>query len=121
MKKIFLYILWFIYSINYKLYASNDAWILWNEISQSDLRTWDIHTEDIPNIIKWAIDFWMSIAWTIAVIFVIIWAYQILFGSIEQDKSKWKNTVVMAIVWFAIASLAWFIIKLIIDNLGKNV
>ncbi len=117
MKKIFLYALWFIYSID-NLYAVNDAGILWDGISQDSLRTWDIHVDDIPNIIKWAIDFWMGIAWTIAIIFIIVWAYQILFWSIEQDKSKWKNTVIMSIVWFSIASLAWFIIKLIIDNLS---
>jgi type IV secretory pathway VirB2 component (pilin) len=58
----------------------------------------------------------MEIAGTIAIIFIIIWAYKILFGSLEQDKTKWKDTIIMALSWFAIASLAWFIIKLIIDN-----
>lgn len=116
MKKYFFYIIAFF--LSYLNVFADDAGILWNSISQDDLKKWNIHVDDIPKIIKWAIDFWMSIAWTIAVIFIIIWAYQILFWSIEQDKSKWKNTIIMAIVWFAIASLAWFIIRLIIDNLS---
>jgi len=74
--------------------------------------------EDIPNILKWAIDFFMWIAWTIAIIFIIIWAYQILFGSLEQDKTKWKNTIIMALWGFAIASLAWLIIKFLLENLS---
>ncbi len=117
MKKYFYYLVWIFSSMQTAL--ANDAWLLWDSISQEELRKWDIHTDDIPNIIKWAIDFWMWIAWTIAVIFIILWAFKILFWSLEQDKTKWKDTIIMAIFWFAIASLAWFIIRLVIDNLGK--
>jgi len=100
-----------------------DWWILWNftwstSDTETAIRTWNIHTGDIPVIIKWAIDFFMSLAWTISIIFIIIWAYKILFGSLEQDKTKWKDTVFMALGGFAIAALSWFIIKLIIDNLS---
>lgn len=119
-KIIYYFLLISITSIN-KTFA--DWGILWNfkwDAASTDkaLRSWDIHTDDIPNIIKWAIDFMIQIAGTIAIIFIIIWAYQILFWSLEWDKSKWKNTIIMAITWFAIASLAWFIIKFIIDNLS---
>jgi len=98
-------------------------WILWNfkwdgAKTEKALRTWDINLEDIPIIIRNAIDFFITIAWTIAIIFVIIWAYKILFWSLEQDKTKWKDTIIMAIGWFALASLAWFIVKLIIDGLS---
>lgn len=96
-----------------------DAWIFWGwGLDKDDIRRWDIHTDDIPWIIQWAIDFFINIAWSVAVIFIIIWAYQILFGSLEQDTTKWKNTIIMALMWFTIAALAWFIIKLIIDNLS---
>lgn len=116
MKNIFFYFIWYLLSI--KLTNANDSWILWWWISWDKLREWDIHIDDIPNIIKWMIDFWMWIAWTISIIFIIVWAYQILFWSLTQDKSKWKNTIIMAVIWFAIASLSWFIIRLIIDNLS---
>lgn len=99
-------------------YVLADAWVLWWDwITEEKIRKWDIHTDDIPNIIKWAINFFMWIAWTIAVVFVIIWAYQILFiWAIEQNRTKWKETIIMALTWFAIAALSWTIIRFIIDN-----
>jgi len=97
-------------------FLGNFRWS-WAE-TQTAIRTGDIHTTDIPVIIKLAIDFFMSLAWTIAIIFVIVWAYKILFGSLEQDKTKWKDTIFMALGGFALAALSWFIIKLIIDNLS---
>lgn len=89
--------------------------ILW--ISDSRLRRWDVHLDDIPRAIRSAIDFFMWIAGTIAVIFIIIGAYKILFWSIQQDKTKWKDTIIMALSWFALAALAWLIIKTIVANL----
>ena len=86
-------------------------------ISDTRLRDGDVHIDDIPVAIWSAIDFFMSIAWTIAVIFVIIWAYKILFWSIQQDKTKWRDTIIMALWGFALAALSWMIIKVIISNL----
>lgn len=94
-----------------------DWWILWNADVWVKLRDWNVNLADIPNMIVYAINFLMLIAATISVIFIIIWAYKILFGSISQDKTKWRDTILMAIWGFIIASLAWFIIKLITDNL----
>ena len=96
-----------------------DLWIFWINSTCSDqkkFREWDIHIGDIPCLIQWAINFFLWIAWTIAVIFVIIWAYKILFGSLSQDKTKWKDTIIMALTGFAIATLSWFIIKILLDN-----
>lgn len=95
-----------------------DGWVLakkWSEEAKH-LKSWDVWFADIPNMITYAINFLMWIAATISVIFIIIWAYKILFGSISQDKTKWRDTILMAIWGFIIASLAWFIIKLILDN-----
>jgi type IV secretory pathway VirB2 component (pilin) len=96
-----------------------DLWIFWSNSTCSDqdkFRNWDIHIWDIPCLIQGAINFFLWIAWTIAVIFVIIWAYKILFGSLSQDKTKWKDTIIMALTGFAIATLSWFIIKILLDN-----
>ena len=119
--KLFYTLAWLILSFQASF---ADWWILWdfrNDPTDTEkaIRTWDIHLDDIPNMITSAINFFMWIAWTIAIIFVIIWAYKILFGSLEQDKTKWKDTIIMALGWFAIAALAWFIIKLIVENLSK--
>lgn len=87
-------------------------------VSNDDIRKWNITMDNLPNIIIDAINFFMKFAWTIAVIFVIVWAYKILFWSLEQDKTKWKDTIIMALIWFWIASLAWVIVKLILNNFG---
>lgn len=109
-----------------KTYAVDDAWILWwvaiwNDgadtcVTAAEIRTWDLHLEDIPCIMKWMIDIFMGFAATIAVIFVIVWAYQILFGSLEWNKTKGKETIMMALWGFALAALAWVIIKFILNN-----
>lgn len=102
-----------------------DGGVLWDFASQrktwekdtvTAIRKWDIHIDDIPNILVGAIDFFLQIAGTVAIIFIIVWAYKILFGSLEQDKTKWKDTVIMALWGFIIASLAWFIVRIILDN-----
>lgn len=130
MKKYFFILISYIISIKFT-YAA-DGGILgnfaeertWTDITdfkttETALRNWDIHTGDIPIIITWAINFFMGIAGTIAIIFVIVWAYKILFWALSQDKTKWKDTIIMALTGFAIASLSWFIIRMIIDNLSS--
>jgi len=101
------------FSIAFGSHAAEN--ILW--ISNTKLREWDVTLDDIPTAIKSAIDFFMWIAGTIAVIFVIIWAYKILFGSLQQDKTKWRDTIIMALWGFALAALAWMIIQVLIVNL----
>ncbi len=113
MKKI-LFVLIALFSQFYQVFSANDNIL---GISNGKLRNGNIHVDDIPWIIKSAIDFFMGIAWTVAVIFVIIWAYKILFGSLQQDKTKWRDTIIMALWGFALAALSWMIIKIIISNL----
>lgn len=96
-------------------YAETSS-ILW--ISDSKLRSGDVHLDDIPVAIRSAIDFFLSIAGTISVIFIIIGAYKILFGSLQQDKTKGRDTIIMALTWLALALLAWIIVKMILANLS---
>lgn len=113
MKKILALFIAYITTLH-SVNAADDN-ILW--ISDSRLRNWDVHVSDIPVAIKSAIDFFMWIAGTVAVIFVVIGAYKILFGSLQQDKTKWRDTIIMALGGFALAALSWMIIKVIISNL----
>lgn len=110
-------ILFFIILNFYKIgHANNtDWWILWNGIWDK-LRKWEIEIGDLWDIIVYATDFFMSIAATVSVMFIIIWAYKILFGSISQDKTKWRDTILMAIWGFIIAALSWFIVRIIFKN-----
>ncbi|MCH2188457.1 pilin [Candidatus Gracilibacteria bacterium] len=82
------------------------------------LKKGEISTDDIPNMFLGAINFLMGIAGTVAIIFVIIGAYQILFGSLQQDKTKGKETIIMALGGFALAALSWFIVRAVLDNLS---
>lgn len=114
MKKIIT--LFFVYTYSYYAsFAANDN-ILW--LRDSQIRKGDISIDDIPNIIRHMIDFFMGIAGTIAVIFVIVGAYKILFGSLQQDKTKWRDTIIAALGGFALAAMSWLIIRFIIDNLS---
>lgn len=112
MKKTSLSVLAFLYSYQSLFAAGNML-----GLSDRQIREWDIHIDDIPGIISSLINFFLGIAGTISVIFVIIGAYKILFGSLQADKTKWRETIVAALGWFALAALSWLIIRFIIDNL----
>lgn len=112
-----LIIFYYLFSTNINSYAEWWSWLLW-PVDKDKLRDWDLNIEDIPNILKYLIDIFLWLAWTIAVLFVIIWAYKLLFGSLKSDHTKWRETIIMAISGFAIAALAWFIIKFIFNNFG---
>lgn len=121
MRNIKYIILWFLLTNHAKIFAG-DPWILgWassnKETAFEKIRTGNFSIADLPNILKFAIDFLMGFAWSVAIIFVIIWWYKLAFGSLQNDKSKWKETIIMAISWFVLAALSWVILKIIIDNL----
>lgn len=114
MKKIFYTLVFYFFIINKTL--ASDAWILSGWTTAEKLRKWEVNIDDIPNMISWATNILIWVAWTIAVIFIIVWGYKYLFWSLEGNIDKWKDTIYMALVWFAISALAYFIIKFIIDN-----
>ncbi len=116
MKK-FLFIIFAILStFQTKVFANTG--IFWSCATVWEIRNWDIHLETIPCVIRSWIDYFMWIAWTISVIFIIIWAYQMLFWSLQKDVTKWRNTIVYALAWFALAACSWLIIRFILDNFG---
>ena len=120
MKKILLIITSLYYLvINTSFSFATGKWLLeWISWNAQSLRTWDVHIDDIAWALKWMIDIFLWLAWTISVIFVIIWAYYLLFGSLKSDHTKWRSTITMALTGFAISVLAWFIVKFIFDNFG---
>ncbi len=119
MKKTFLTIFTLLLNLNLKVFADN-AWIFRGCLTALDLREWnEVDIDTIPCVINNAIDYFMGIAWTISVIFVIIGAYQMLFWSLAKDNSKWKTTIIYAISWFVLAAFSWAIIKFIFDNFSS--
>ena len=92
----------------------------WDKAASVRIREWDLHLDDIPNVIKWIVDILIGLAGTIAVIFVIYWAYRLLFWSLKWDHTKWRETIIMALTGFVISILAWFIVKVIFTNLVEK-
>lgn len=107
--------MWFLLSMHAQMYAT-DWGILWWIGDKEKLRTGDIHTDDIPKIISYAIDYLMWVAGTISIIFIILGAYKIALGTLEGDKSKGKETIYYALAGFVLVSLSWIIMKFVIDN-----
>ncbi len=99
-----------------KISFAVDGWIFGWEKEWRKIKDWEIWFEDIPNFIVNAINILMWLAATISVLFIIIGAYKILFGSISQDKTKWRDTIIAAVWGFILASLSWTIMKFILDN-----
>lgn len=111
MKKIIYLIIFIFISTNNVFASENITWI-----SNKDLKEWNITIDNIPGVIVNATNFFIAIAGTISVIFIIIWWYKYLFGSLEWNTDKWKDTIFVAIIGFIIASCAYLIIKFIVDN-----
>lgn len=121
MKKIFYTLFGMLLLFEHQVFAWDTwvfVWLTWsNNMSALErIRKWDIRSDDIPGILQWATNYLMWFAGTIAIIFIIIWAYKIAFWGISWDKSDGKKTVFLALWWFALASVSWLILKIIIDN-----
>lgn len=124
MKSIFFKILIVVSTYNIFLAEAADEsnWLLkWvnavgGKSGRDRIRTGDLHLDDIPNILKSLIDVFIWLAGTVSVLFIIIGWYKILYGSFQQDHSKWRSTIVMALTWFVISVLAWVIVQFIFDN-----
>ncbi len=67
----------------------------------------------LPIFIKYIIDFLLSIAGLIAVLFVMIGGYLYMFGGLSSDKEKGKNAIIYGIVGFVVALLAWVVVNAI--------
>lgn len=101
------------------VFADQNAWILgggW--VTWNRLREGNIGFSEIPGMIKYATDFILGFAATIAVIMIIYGAFQMsLMGLTAEDKKQGSSTIQHGIIGFVVAVSAWFIINVIIANL----
>jgi len=73
---------------------------------------------DIPVYITHATQFFITIAGTISVLFVMIGGYQYLTAFGETDKTgKAKTTIFMALVGLVITLLAWVIVNVVMATI----
>lgn len=114
MKKIFYFIVLFFTIINNVL-ASEGCWII--RTSCENLKSWEIKLNDIPNMIIYATNLLIWIAFTVSVIFIIIWAYKYLVWWMTWQTDQWRSTIIWAVFWATISACAFLIVKLLIDNL----
>lgn len=88
-----------------------------DEKCKDKLRNGNLNFEDIPNIIQTATSILLGFTGTISMIMIIIGGFKYALGSIEGDKTKGKDTIIYGISGFVVSAAAWFIIKLVLDNL----
>ncbi|EKD93325.1 MAG: hypothetical protein ACD_28C00178G0003 [uncultured bacterium] len=77
-------------------------------IQTGKLRLWML-----PFFITYFIDFFIGIAGTISVLFVMLGGFWYITGGIVDDKEKGKNTIKWALVGLGITLLAWILVNVI--------
>ena len=119
MKKLFVILFLFFVTIN-QAFAAEWTWFFWQCTDVAQIRNWEINFDTLLCLLWNTINILIWIAWTISVIFIIIWWYQIIYGWLTwSDMSKWKTTVVKAIFWFVIAVSSYIIVSFVFDNFTK--
>ncbi len=84
---------------------------------QEALRSGDIHFDSIPGIIKTATDILLGTTGTVAMVAIIVGGFKYALGGVESDKTQGKDAVKYGIAGFVVSALAWFSVRLVIDNL----
>lgn len=67
----------------------------------------------LPLFIKYIIDFLLSVAGLIAVLFLMVGGYLYMFGGLSADKEQGKNAIIYGIAGFIVALLAWVVVNAI--------
>lgn len=64
-----------------------------------------------PYLIEYFINFALSIAGLVAVLFIVVGGYIYMFGGLASDKDRGKKAILYGIVGFVIALLSWVIVN----------
>lgn len=65
----------------------------------------------LPLLITYIINFLLSVAGVIAVLFVLIGGYIYMFGGLSDDKERGKKAILYGVVGFAVALLSWVVVN----------
>jgi len=85
------------------------------------IQTGNIHLWMIPYYITYIIEFLMTVAGLISVLFVIIGGYLYAWGGLTEDKEKGKKTVMYALIGLVLATLGWIIVNIIQVQLTSSI
>ena len=77
------------------------------------IRTGEMHLWNIPCYIKFITQTLVSLAGTLAVIFVMIGGYKYVIGR-DEDKDAAKKTITYALIGLAVSLMAWIIIDIVL-------
>lgn len=108
-------VLFFVWSLE-KTHGGSDMGILRGVGSVEKIRRLDIHLEEIPAVILGMIEFIMEFIVAFTIVVLIIGAYQMIFGTVADERSRGKTTIYLALSGFVLASLSWVILKIVADN-----
>lgn len=87
-------------------------------VSSKELRTWNLHFDDIPCIIINITNNALALVGYISLVVILIWALMYVFGGVNEEfKSKGKEAIKVAIIGAIISWSSWLIINFLIDNL----
>jgi hypothetical protein len=87
--------------------------IILQDFLSCSIKTGDIHLWMIPFYISGIANFFIGIAGTISVLFVLLGGFWYMTGGLTDDKEKGKKTIMYALVGLGITLLAWIIVNVI--------
>lgn len=67
----------------------------------------------VPFYITYLIQFLLSLAGLIAILFMVIGGYKYVIGGLTEDKESGKKTILHALVGFIVALSAWIVVNFI--------
>ena len=78
------------------------------------IRTGNLHLRQLSCFIKYFSQTLIGIAGTLAVIFVIIGGYRLVFGA-DAAKDDAKRTILYALIGLAVSLLAWILVDIVLQ------
>lgn len=77
------------------------------------IRTGHVRLYMIPFFITYLIQFLLTIAGIIAVLFVVLGGYRYVLGGLTEDKESGKKTIQNALIGLVVALSAWIVVNFI--------
>ena len=72
-----------------------------------------VSLNDVPILIIYLIQWVLTLAGSIAVIMIMVGAFQYMLGGVTDDKERGKKTLIYAIGGLVVAFMAWWIVELV--------
>jgi hypothetical protein len=84
-----------------------------NEYLACAIKTGRIKLWMIPFFVSYMANFFIGVAGTVSLLFVILGGFWYMTGGVTDDKEKGKKTITYALIGLAITLLAWTIVNIV--------